>query len=205
MAPMADPSIPSLPQRPPDGHKGTFGTVCVIGGQTTPPRVMLGGPAFAALGALRAGCGLAILAVPAPLMTDALVVAPSATGLALPVDGKGNLRPSEVAALLDDYRPLVDCLAVGPGLGAGDPQQQVLVRLIAQEDLPLVIDADGLNALAAAPDFHRDLRAPAVLTPHPGEFKKLTAALRIDADPVDPGRRSGAAAQLASGSDAWSS
>ncbi len=161
-------SLPSLPRRPPDGHKGTFGTVCVIGAQVAAPRVMLGGPAFAALGALRAGCGLAILAVPAPLMAEALVVAPSATGLALPVDGKGALRPSAVAALLDEYRPLMDCLAVGPGMGAAEPQQQILLRLIAQEDLPLVIDADGLNALAAAPEFHRELRAPTVLTPHPG-------------------------------------
>ncbi|MCH6552190.1 MAG: hypothetical protein IH804_09290, partial [Planctomycetes bacterium] len=93
-------SLPCLPRRPLDGHKGTFGTVCVIGAQVAPPRVMLGGPAFAALGALRAGCGLAILAVPAPVMTEALVVAPSATGLALPVDGKGALRPSAVAAIL---------------------------------------------------------------------------------------------------------
>ena len=190
-------SLPCLPRRPPDGHKGTFGTVCVIGAQVAAARVMLGGPAFAALGALRSGCGLAILAVPAPLMADALVVAPSATGLALPVDGKGALRPSAVAALLDEYRPLMDCLAVGPGMGAAEPQQQVLLRLIAQEDLPLVIDADGLNALAAAPDFHRDLRAPSVLTPHPGEYKKLIAALRIDADPIDPARRPDAAAQLA--------
>lgn len=190
-------SLPCLPRRPLDGHKGTFGTVCVIGAQVAPPRVMLGGPAFAALGALRAGCGLAILAVPAPVMTEALVVAPSATGLALPVDGKGALRPSAVAAILDDHRPLMDCLAVGPGMGAAEPQQQILLRLIAQEDLPLVIDADGLNALAAAPEFHRELRAPAVLTPHPGEYKKLIAALRIDADPVDPARRPEAAAQLA--------
>ncbi|MHC4106478.1 MAG: NAD(P)H-hydrate dehydratase [Planctomycetota bacterium] len=190
-------SLPSLPPRPPDGHKGTFGTVCVIGAQAAAPRVMLGGPAFAALGALRAGCGLAILAVPAPLMADALVVAPAATGLALPVDEKGDLRPSAVAALLDEYRPLMDCLAVGPGMGAAEPQQQVLLRLIAQEHLPLVVDADGLNAMAAAPEFYRDLRAPAVLTPHPGEYRKLVAALRLDADPVDPDRRPDAAAQLA--------
>ena len=56
---MADAALPSLPPRPSDGHKGTFGTVCVLGGQGAGPRVMLGGPAFAALGALPAAQRLA--------------------------------------------------------------------------------------------------------------------------------------------------
>ncbi len=189
--------VPKLPKRPVDGHKGTFGTVCVIGGQAGGPQVMLGGPAFAALGALRAGAGLAVLAVPAPLLAESLTVAPSATGLALPVDEQGHLRASAVAALLDEFLHEYDCVAIGPGFGADEPQRQVVMRLIGQDDVPLVVDADALNALAAVAEFHRDFRAPAVLTPHPGEYRRLAAALGLDGDPVDAARRPAAAEQLA--------
>lgn len=189
--------LPQLPPRPADGHKGTFGTVCVLGGQAAAPRVMIGGPAFAALGALRAGCGLAVLAVPRPVMAASLILAPSATGLALPVDRHKRLKPSEVAELLDQHINSFRCLAIGPGLGADEPQQQIVMRLISQDETPLVIDADALNALAASRDFHRDLRAPAVLTPHPGEFERLAHTLGIEGDPVDPAKREVAAQQLA--------
>lgn len=191
-------TLPKLPKRSLNGHKGTFGTVCVLGGQVAPPRVMLGGPAFSALAALRSGTGLAVLAVPEPMMLPALNAAPSATGLALPVDEKGDLHPSNVAELLDQHLPGFDCLAVGPGMGDGRAQQQVIVRLIAQDRVPLVIDADALNALSGLPDFQNDFRSPAVLTPHPGEYRRLASALGIDSDPVDETRRREAAVQLAS-------
>ncbi len=197
---MANGSLPSLPPRPLDGHKGTFGTVCVLGGQANTPHVMIGGPAFAATAALRAGAGLAVLAVPAPLMTAALTIAPSATGLALPTDPDGNLLPSDVAALLDTHLPKYDCLAIGPGLGDSAAQQQIVTRLVGREQPPMVIDADALNALAHVAQFARDFRVPAVLTPHPGEYARLAQALGIDADlvrPVDAATRSRAAESLA--------
>jgi ADP-dependent NAD(P)H-hydrate dehydratase len=189
--------LPTLPPRPADGHKGTFGTVCVIGGQAAPPRVMIGGPAFAAMGALRAGCGLAVLAVPRPLMASALIIAPSATGLALPVDRRRHILPSESAELIDAHIDTFNVLAIGPGLGEGEAQQQVLVRLMSRDDVPLVLDADALNCMSAMREFHRDLRAPAVLTPHPGEFRRLARALGMDEDPGHESEREAAAAALA--------
>ncbi len=189
--------LPPLPPRPGDGHKGTFGTVCVLGGQAAAPQVMLGGPALAAIAALRTGAGLTVLAVPQPLLHAALSVAPSATGLALPVDRHGRLQPSEVAELLDQYLPQYECLAAGPGFGADEPQRRIMVRLITRADLPMVIDADALNALSHMAEVQRDFRAQAVLTPHPGEYKRLAAALRIEADPVDRAARPAAAQELA--------
>ena len=197
MSGMSDAALPSLPPRPADGHKGTFGTVCVLGGQGAGPRVMVGGPAFAALGALRTGAGLAVLAVPAPLMAAGLTIAPSATGLALPVDKAARLDPSGVAQMLDRYVAQFDCLAVGPGLGDDEPQRRIMARLITRDDVPLVIDADALNALAGLADFGRDLKAQTVLTPHPGEYRRLAAALGIDADPVNADSRTTAARELA--------
>lgn len=192
--------LPDLPLRDPAGHKGTFGTVCVIGGQSANPaggREMVGGPAFTATAALRAGAGLAVLAVPQPLLTDALVIAPSATGLALPVDGNGRLQPSESATLLDQHLSAMRCVAIGPGFGSDEPQQQIVVRMIARDDLAIVIDADAINALAELTDVHVDLRCHAVLTPHPGEYRRIAAALGIDADPTDDVTRDVAARQLA--------
>ncbi len=188
---------PAIPIRPEHGHKGTFGTVCVVGGRADDQRVMVGGPAFAALGALRSGCGLAVLAVPTPVMAAALVVAPSATGLALPVDEEGATKPSDAAQLLDRHMSEFKCVAIGPGLGTGVHAQQVVIRMIAQDAVPLVIDADALNCLAMLPDFHRDLRAQAVLTPHPGEYKRIADALGIKGDPINPGTREAAAQELA--------
>ena len=197
---MADGGLPSLPPRPSDGHKGTFGTVCVVGGQANAPHVMIGGPAFAATAALRAGAGLAVLAVPEPLVAAAITIAPSATGLALPTDPDGNLLPSQVAELLDTHLPKYDCVAVGPGLGDGPAQQQIVTRLVGREQPAMVIDADALNALARVAQFQRDFRVPAVLTPHPGEYARLAQALGIDRDlvrPVDAAARSRAAESLA--------
>lgn len=188
---------PALPARDPGGHKGTFGNVCVIGGQAKPPRVMIGGPALSATAALRTGAGLAVLAVPAPIMDAALGIAPEATGLALPVDAEHVLRPSDVATLLDAHRASFDCFAVGPGWGADVAQQQILARLIAAEGTPLVLDADALNAIAAMPDVQSDFRGAAILTPHPGEYRRLASSLGIDVDPEDAATRREAAETLA--------
>jgi NAD(P)H-hydrate epimerase len=189
--------VPTLPGREHAGHKGTFGTVMVLGGQVAPPRMMIGGPALSAMAALRAGAGLAVLAMPRPILAAGLTVAPSATGLALPVDERGRLRPSEVAEIVDGALGGVRCLAAGPGLGADEPQQRIVMRLVGRDDVPLVLDADALNALAAMRDFHRDFRAQAICTPHPGEFARLAGALRIEADPRDPAGRAAAAEALA--------
>ncbi len=186
----------ALPPREPQGHKGTFGSVLVVGGHAPNP-VMLGGPALAARAALRSGCGLCTLAMPSPLLTQALAVAPSATGCALPVDAAGELIPSAVAEALDPSLAKASAVVVGPGMGPGFAVQQVVIRLASMVEVPLVIDADALNALAATVDFHRDLRAPAVLTPHPGEFARLAQALAMDLDGVDPQARPASAEAMA--------
>jgi NAD(P)H-hydrate epimerase len=187
---------PKLPPREPEGHKGTFGSVLVIGGHAANP-VMLGGPALAARAALRSGCGLCTLAMPQTLLTQALAVAASATGCALPIDGNGHLMASAVAEALDPVLARARAVVVGPGLGAGFAVQQLVVRLASTVEVPLVIDADALNALSETPDFASDLRAPIVITPHPGEFARLAAALSLDLDPVDPARREQAAGTMA--------
>jgi len=191
-----DDAPPPLPARDPAGHKGTFGTVAVIGGQATAPRMMVGGPALAARSALRAGCGLAVLAMPEPILAAALEIVPEATGVPLPCRADGSIDASRSAQVIDEHLSNATVLAIGPGFGAGAPQQQVVMRLVAREGAPLVIDADALNSLAEVERFDLDFRAKAILTPHPGEYARLAARLGIEADPVDPGRRIDAATAL---------
>ena len=187
---------PEMPSRDPSGHKGTFGTVGVVGGQCG-GEIMIGGPAFSALGALRSGCGLAMLVAPRPILPSILTVVPEATGLPIDVDATGSLDASQAAATIDDGLARASVIAIGPGFGQGEPQRQILLRLVAREDHPLVIDADALNLLATTSGIQSDFRAPAILTPHPGEFARLARSLGLEANPESTEERIASARALA--------
>lgn len=183
-------SLTKLPKRAPDGHKGTFGAVGIIGGAAGMhigdefAATMLGAPALAAMGAIRSGCGLIKIAAPAPIIESVLTLAPFATGFGLEVDADRAIIPSNAAPIIDELVRTTNAIVVGMGMGTGHETQQIVTRLIGQEDVPIVLDADGLNALASMQDFTRDVRATMVMTPHPGEAKRLLAALSIAGDPA---------------------
>lgn len=197
MSPSGNSPLPSLPPRDHKGHKGTFGTVSIIGGCSTADRVMAGAPALAALAALRAGCGLARLIIPAAITPAALTICPSATCTILPTSPNGLIIPSEACAVLDAAAGTSSCLVIGPGMGGDSGVARLTLRALQQEEIPVVVDADAMNALATIPDLHLDLRAPAILTPHPGEFRRLATALRITADPTSDASRPAAAEEMA--------
>lgn len=193
-----------LPVRPTSGHKGTFGTVLVIGGCDSGKEggpVMVGAPAMASRAALRIGAGLVKVAAPGSICTSLLTMCPSATAIGLPQDDRtGEILPSPTAALLDEILGPIDTIAIGPGWGVGLAQQQILIRLLAGEERPIIIDADGLNNLAALEDFSSDIRGPVILTPHPGEFERLAHALGWTSDLATPSsdeQRQEAAVRLA--------
>lgn len=197
-------SLPSLPARPADGHKGTFGTVAIVGGcagmhhddEFEP--TMLGAPALAAMGAIRAGCGLVKIAAPAPIIEHVLTLAPFATGYGLETDHARSINASHAAPVLDELCRSCSAVVAGMGMGSAHCVAQIIVRLLNQEDCPVVIDADGLNAMATLPEFDRELRASAVLTPHPGEARRLMSSLAIDGDPAgDEPQRIDACTRLA--------
>ncbi|MEQ8850796.1 MAG: NAD(P)H-hydrate dehydratase [Phycisphaerales bacterium] len=187
---MTDDAAPSLPPRPDGGHKGVFGTVAVIGGAATHTTEdaagvrMPGAPALTALAALRAGAGLARIVAPEPILNACLLIAPGATGVPLAVDDVGAPIPHLAAAAFDEVCDAADCLAVGPGLGRSAGAQTLVLRALASET-PVILDADGLNNLAAIPDAARDIHAPAILTPHPGEYRRLADAFGVDVPPDD--------------------
>jgi ADP-dependent NAD(P)H-hydrate dehydratase len=169
-----------LPTRFEDGHKGTFGSLCVIGGQRSEDgAVMLGAPTLSANAAMRSGCGKVLLAMPQPLLQTGLSMAPVATGIELPVDEVGRLIPSAAIESIDHHASGCRTLVLGPGFGSDWPQQQIVAALISREDRPIILDADGLNALSKLPSGQLELKAPAIMTPHVGEFKRLAAAVEI--------------------------
>jgi len=182
--------IPLPPPRPEHSHKGTFGTVIVIGGSQT----MIGAPALCARAALRCGAGLVKVACPAEVLPFVLTVEPGATGIAL------GGEPSDMLALIERADPdRRAVLAVGPGLGQ-DPRLGELIHLLRAGTRPIVLDADGLNLLARQltdPSDRVEPKAPLVLTPHPGEYKRLAKTLNIQLDPTDPAERVEAATLLA--------
>ncbi len=169
-----------LPIRPIDGHKGTFGSVCVIGGQRSEDGVvMIAAPTLAANAAMRSGCGKSILAMPRTILSDALTMAPSATGIELPVDEVGRLMSSSAIEAIDRHAAGCRCLVIGPGFGSDWPQQQIVATLLARDDRPVVLDADGLNAFANLEAGHLELQSPTIMTPHVGEYRRLADKLGI--------------------------
>lgn len=189
--------FPTLPARDPHGHKGTFGTVAIVGGCALAETRMIGGPALSALAAFRAGAGLVKLALPEPVTNAAITMTPSATGAPLPVDKNGAIIAHDAARVLDVLVSSSDCLAIGPGLGSGGGPVAASFRAINQESTPVVVDADAINALAELPELHRDFRAMAILTPHPGEYRRLAKSMGLSDDVSTPEARLRAGESLA--------
>jgi NAD(P)H-hydrate epimerase len=157
-----------LPCRPVDGHKGTFGHLLVVAGSVG----KTGAAVMTSEAALRAGCGLVTLACPRgvqPVVAGKLTEVMSAP--LADADGEVSLQALPVlSALLGGKQ----ALAVGPGLGLGEEAAKLVRRLVADCLLPMVVDADGLTALAGHLDLlKRRQGAGTVLTPHPGEMARL--------------------------------
>src|SRR5688572_7361175 len=157
--------LPQLPPRSEDAHKGTFGTLLILGGSSQ----MIGAPMLAARAAYRAGCGLVQVAMPQGVLAAALAVCPEAIGLRL-VGKEGDVRRFRTAL------ERADAVVAGPGLGQ-EPEAEALLRAVYSSGKPAVLDADALNLLAAREQWPADFRAAAVLTPHPGEMARLAKHL----------------------------
>jgi ADP-dependent NAD(P)H-hydrate dehydratase / NAD(P)H-hydrate epimerase len=169
-----------LPERPPNGHKGTFGRVLVIAGS----RGMTGAAILCVRGALRAGAGLVTLALPRSLASTVQAAVPEALTVSLP-DRQGQLVDERLMETLAPHLPSADVLAIGPGLGRNPRTLALVRRLLASSSSPVVIDADAVHALVEHPQLLTSLSDRAVLTPHPGE---MAALITSDAETVDAHR-----------------
>ena len=159
--------LPVLPPRAADSHKGDFGRAILIGGS----RGMAGAISLAGMGALRGGAGLVRLAVPNACADVVASFEPSYTTIPLPCDDQGRLqfRP----AMFQDAIQPATCIAFGPGVGRSPDLNETANWLYTQIPQPMVIDADGLNALSDRLEPLASPGGPRILTPHPGEFARL--------------------------------
>ncbi|MFH1882605.1 MAG: NAD(P)H-hydrate dehydratase [Planctomycetota bacterium] len=173
-------SIPKLRPRAVDAHKGDFGKVCIIAGSTG----MSGSAALAGRSALRAGAGLVRVATPKSVLPIVASIEPSFTTIALPEDNLGRISAKAINPILEALSEN-DVVAFGPGVGISGALRSVLEALLEQDQLRLIIDADGLNNLAGIKDWPAGLKAKLVLTPHPGEMKRLWSALLREPLPSD--------------------
>jgi len=165
-------TIPKLKTRAVDAHKGDFGKVCIIAGSIG----MSGAAALAGRSALRAGAGLVRVATPKSVLPIVASIEPSFTTIPLPEDSLGRISAKAVNIILEAVGQN-DAVAFGPGVGTSGALHSVLKSLLEQEGLKIVVDADGLNNLAGIKNWHNKLKANMIVTPHPGEMKRLWSGL----------------------------
>ncbi|MHC4624553.1 MAG: NAD(P)H-hydrate dehydratase [Planctomycetota bacterium] len=172
--------IPRLKPRRAEAHKGEFGKVCIIAGSVG----MSGAAAIAGRSALRAGAGLVRVATPRSVLPIVASIEPSFTTIPLAEDGAGRISAKGINAILEAVGDN-DAAAFGPGVGESSELRRVLEALLGQEGVRLVIDADGLNNLSKMKDWSTKLKARVVLTPHPGEMKRLWSGLLREELPAE--------------------
>jgi NAD(P)H-hydrate epimerase len=147
-------------------HKGDFGHVLIVGGSRSKPGAVL----MAGTAALRSGAGLVTVATAAGAAPAVVSHTPELMTLPATEEPDGSMGASSFDMTALDGKTVV---ALGPGVGTNDANQALVARIVNETEAPLIVDADGLTALAAIKDWNA--KSPyLVLTPHPGEMGRLT-------------------------------
>jgi NAD(P)H-hydrate epimerase len=170
----------ALPLRNPAGHKGTFGTTLVIAGSAG----FTGAAGLTSMGALRIGCGLAQLGVPASLLGRVEARLSEVVKYGLPETPEATLS-ADALPQIKNLLAAADSLAIGPGLGTEPEMRDLELEIIQASKIPVVIDADGVSNLAGKTSLLKKLNVPFVLTPHPGELSRL---IRVSPDEINADR-----------------
>lgn len=157
-----------FPERERFTHKGDFGKVLALCGS----RGFTGAAYLAAMGALRTGSGLVYLGVPQSIYEIEAVKLNEAIVFPL-ADADGKFSRLAGGKIAEAFRDM-DALLFGCGVGQSEDMHELLVRTVLAYPGPLILDADGINLAAKHKDVLRDRTAPAILTPHAGEFERLT-------------------------------
>ena len=168
-----------MPERGMNAHKGDTGHLLAVAGSAG----KTGAAVMTAMSAMRIGCGLVTLAVSRQLNSVLEVQAVEAMTAVLP-DGPDGVLSMDALPALRRVMHKKSCLALGPGLGTAVETRDVVMQVLQESRLPVVLDADGLNIVAANPSALASLSVETVLTPHPGEMARLmatsTAAVQQD-------------------------
>jgi len=160
----------TLPVRPMNSNKGTFGKVMVCAGSAN----YIGAAYLACSGAMRVGAGLVTLATAGSLQPIIASKLAEATYIPLPESSQGIISKEAAKTISREY-PHYSAMLIGCGLGQHPSTIDFITQLLLKKGLPpLVLDADGLNILAKIPGWRQKIPADTVLTPHPGEMSRLT-------------------------------
>lgn len=174
---ITDDIMKAIPAPTPSMHKGTGGNVLIVGGSVG----LTGAPHLAAMGSLRSGAGLVTVACPAGLADSVKSGSPDV--MTLPLGTGTRWKASMKDSLLTELKRF-DAVVIGPGLGRAAETSGFVLSIINDLQIPAVLDADALFALAGSPEAIHSLRESMVLTPHPGEMARLmnTNATAIQSD-----------------------
>ncbi len=162
---------PLFVPRNPQSHKGMYGHLLTVCGSFG----MAGAAILSARAALRSGVGLVTVALPRSIYPIVAAAVPEAVFLPLDETQDGVLARSALRPLLTALKDK-DALLIGCGLGKGESVEVLVRELLSNAQCPVVIDADGLNAVAKHIDILKTVSASLVLTPHPGEMARLCAS-----------------------------
>lgn len=156
-----------LPDRQADSHKGDFGRVLLLCGSVS----YTGAAALAAMGALRCGTGLVYLAVPERIYE--IEAAKLTEPIILPLPDQDGMLSAKAVPRVLQLLPKMDVVLIGPGLGLSEGTDSVLYAVLSSFTGPVIIDADGITMLSSHKDILRGRTSPTIITPHPGEFRRL--------------------------------
>lgn len=159
----------SLPPRASNTHKGNYGKILMICGSTG----YTGALTLAAASAVRSGAGLVYLGVPKPIYEITAVKNYEAMPYPLPSDDEGRLTENALPWIVDKLKKS-DALLIGPGLGRSCGVDKVVCEAIKASTVPVIIDADGINAISRNINVLDEAPCPIILTPHEGELMRLT-------------------------------
>ncbi len=157
--------------RKPSSHKGSFGHLLVIAGSPG----MTGAASLTALSALRVGTGLVTLGIPEDLNPILETKLTEVMTLPLP-QSKDKTLCREGFEKIKDFSQKCKAMAIGPGISSTKQTKELISTIIDQLDIPLVIDADGINVLAGELSLLKKYKASLIITPHPGEMSRLVGA-----------------------------
>ena len=161
----------SLPRRRRDSHKGDYGRCLIAAGSVR----YTGAPALCARAATKMGAGLVFLGVPDSIYNIMAVKCDEEMPFPLPDDGQGRLAANGASELLHMAADS-DAVLIGPGLGRSAEITELVTSVMRISTTPIVLDADGLNAISGNTGVLDSASCPLVLTPHPGEFTRLSGA-----------------------------
>ncbi len=171
-----------IPPRPKDSHKGIYGTACVIAGSSG----MTGAAILTCKAALRCGLGLLKLYIPESLRHLITTSIPETVIVPIEEMRKGVISLSQIDSIIGSVAES-SVVAIGPGCGVSGEMNEMLRRLITELEVPLIIDADGLNALAKNVELLNDKKSQILITPHAGEMARLlsTTIDEVMLNPID--------------------